>query len=267
MKACLSYFRMQLVSGLQYRAAAWAGIFTQFFWGFMETQLYRALYAAHGDAFPMELSALVSYIWLRQAFLALLNTWTFENQLFDMIRSGDVAYELCRPASMYMMWFARNAGIRVSRAALRCVPILAVAALLPAPWGLCPPASPAAFGAFLLSLALCLGVTVAFTLTVYFSCFYTISADGLRAVLTPLSDLFSGGLIPLPFMPGWLAAALAWSPFGAMLNAPLRIYSGDIAGADMVRTLLLQLFWLLAVGALGYMMSRRGLKKLCVQGG
>ena len=112
MKACLSYFRMQLVNGLQYRTAALAGIFTQFFWGFMEIQLYRALYADHAAAFPMALNALVCYIWLRQAFLALFNTWSFENELFESIRDGGVAYELCRPASLYGMWVARNAALR-----------------------------------------------------------------------------------------------------------------------------------------------------------
>ena len=161
MRAYISHFRMQLVNGLQYRTAALAGIFTQFFWGFMEIQLYRALYADHAAAFPMALNALVSYIWLRQAFLALFNTWTFENQLFDMIRDGGVAYELCRPVSLYGMWFSRNAGLRVSRAALRCLPILLVSSLLPAPWGMNPPAGWTAALAFVLSMALCLGVTVA----------------------------------------------------------------------------------------------------------
>ena len=267
MRACLSYFRMSLINGFQYRTAAWAGVYTQFFWGFMEIQLYRALYADHAAAFPMALEGLVSYIWLRQAFLALFNSWTFEGELFEMIRSGSIAYELCRPVSLYGMWFARNAAVRLSRAAMRCVPILLVAALLPAPWGIRPPASPAGFGAFVLSLALTLGVTVAYTLIVYFACFYTVSSEGVRAVLVPLTDFLSGGLIPLPFMPVWLSGILRYSPFGAMLNAPLRIYGGDIAGMALVEALFLQLFWLLALGGLGYALQRNGMKRLCVQGG
>ena len=267
MRAYLTYFRMQLVNGLQYRVAALAGIFTQFFWGFMEIQLYRALYADHAAAFPMALRGLVCYIWLRQAFLALFNTWTFENELFEMIRGGGVAYELCRPASLYGMWFSRNAAVRCSRAALRCFPILLVAALLPAPWGMTPPASAVAALGFVLSMALCLGVTVAFTLIVYFSCFYTLSSDGIRAITTPLCDFFSGGIIPLPFMPAWLGTVLKYSPFGAMLNAPLRVYSGDIAGAALAETLLLQLFWLLALGLIGWLLQHRGLRRLVVQGG
>lgn len=267
MKAYLSFFRMRLVSNLQYRAAALGGIVTQFFWGFMEIQLYRAFYAEHAASFPMQLEHLVSYIWLRQAFLVIFNTWKFEGELFDMILSGNVAYELCRPVSLYWMWFFRTAAVRISGAAMRCIPILLVAVLLPSPWGLRFAASPSTFLWFLLSMMLTLGVTAAYTLIVYFSCFYTVSSDGVRAVLTPISDFLCGGIIPLPFMPDRLAAIIKYSPFGAMLNAPLRIYSGDIAGSAMIETLVLQLAWFIILAGIGYVMQRRGMKKLCIQGG
>ena len=135
------FFKMRVINGLQYRTAAWAGVFTQFFWGFMEIQLYRVLYAANPERFPMALSGIVSYIWLRQALLALLNTWTIENELFTTVLDGSVAYELCRPSSLYGMWYTRTIALRVSRVLLRCLPILLVAALLPAPWGMNAPAS------------------------------------------------------------------------------------------------------------------------------
>lgn len=267
MKSYLAFFRMRLVNGLQYRTAALAGIVTQFFWGFMEIQLYRAFYADHAAAFPMQFSHLVSYIWLRQAFLALLNTWTYENELFDMILNGNVAYELCRPTSLYGMWFCRTAALRLSRAALRFWPILIVAMLLPEPLRMHLSATPLTFVGFLLSMVLTLGVTVAFTLIVYFSCFFTVSSHGIRSIFVPVADFLSGGIIPLPFMPEWLAQALRFSPFGAMLNAPLRIYSGDITGSALVETLLLQVFWLAALILIGHWMQRRGMRRLCVQGG
>jgi len=267
MKAYLTFFRMRLINSLQYRTAAWAGVFTQFFWGFMEIQLYRALYADHAGSFPMELPHLVSYIWLRQAFLALVNTWTFENEIFEMILSGNVAYEMCRPASLYGMWYVRTMAVRISRAALRFWPILLVASLLPAPWGMHLPASPLAFGCFVLSLALGLSVIVAYTMIVYAVCFFTVSSDGIRAILLPITDLLSGGLIPLPFMPDWLSPLVHYSPFGAILNAPLRIYSGDIAGPAAAEAMMLQVFWLIVLILAGYALQRRGMRRLCVQGG
>lgn len=266
-KAYLTYFRIRLLSSLQYRAAAWGGLVTQFFWGFMEIQLYGAFYAEHAANFPMELPHLVSYIWLRQAFLTLLNTWKFDGGIFTMILNGNVAYELCRPVSVYGMWFTRTMAQRVAAAALRCWPILLVASLLPPPWGLRFSPDPATFGWFLLSLLLALAVITAFLLIIYGSCFFTTSSQGLRAVMTPISDLLSGGLIPLPFMPDWLGAIIRYSPFGAMANAPLRIYSGSITGAQRLETVLLQIFWLAALVGLGLLLQKKGLRRLCVQGG
>lgn len=146
MKKYLSFFRLRFIMGLQYRTAAAAGIVTQFFWGAMEILAFRAFYEADAAAFPMPFEAVVTYVWLQQAFLAMFAAWGMEGEIFDVIRNGNIAYELCRPVGIYQMWFARSAANRVSRALLRCVPILTVASLLPAPyaWG-CRPARPMEF--------------------------------------------------------------------------------------------------------------------------
>ena len=66
MKKYLSFFRMRFLMGLQYRAAAAAGVVTQFTWGFMELLVFRAFYQADASAFPMSFEAVASYIWLQQ---------------------------------------------------------------------------------------------------------------------------------------------------------------------------------------------------------
>ena len=67
-------FRVRFLAGLQYRAAALAGIATQFAWGGLMVLLYRAFYEADPAAFPMPLQATCSYIWMQQAFLAVCRT-------------------------------------------------------------------------------------------------------------------------------------------------------------------------------------------------
>lgn len=267
MKALFTFFRMRVIHGLQYRAAALAGMVTQFFWGFMEVLLYKAFYEASPDGFPMAFDALTSYIWLRQGLLMLLDTWTFDKELFGKVLDGSVAYELCRPVSLYGMWFARTLALRVSRAAMRFVPLFVVAFLLPDPWGLNAPASGLTFVCFIVSLALAACVGVAFSMILYFTCFFTLSSEGVRMLLLPVANFLSGELIPLPFLPAGLAAVFHYSPFGSMANAPLRIYSGDLCGAAMVEMLCLQVFWLLVMGFVGWLLKQRGLRKLSVQGG
>ena len=48
----LTLFRIRFIAGLQYRAAALAGIMTQFAWGGMTVLLYRAFYQSDPAAFP-----------------------------------------------------------------------------------------------------------------------------------------------------------------------------------------------------------------------
>ena len=53
MKKYISFFRLRFSMGLQYRTAAFAGIATQFVWGFMETLMFKAFYEAEPENVPI----------------------------------------------------------------------------------------------------------------------------------------------------------------------------------------------------------------------
>lgn len=267
MKKYLAFFRMRFINGLQYRTAAWAGVATQFAWGFMEILMFDAFYRADPASFPMDQQALSSYVWLQQAFLALFASWQWEGELFESITSGNVAYELCRPISIYNMWFARSMAHRLSRAVLRCFPILIVAAFLPSPYGVGLPKDTVAAICFAVAMVLGLLLVCAFGMLVYMSAFYTISPAGIRMVASNLSEFLCGSIIPLPFLPDAAQTVLSLLPFASMNNAPLRIYGGDIAGSDAFRTIGLQLIWIVIFVAVGKWMEQNIKKKIVVQGG
>lgn len=267
MKKYLSFFRLRFSMGLQYRAAALAGMVTQFAWGAMEVLVFRAFYRSGAEAFPMTLQATCTYIWMQQAFLALFSAWAVEHEIFDCIKNGNVAYEFCRPIDIYNMWFSRSLATRLSRAVLRCMPILLVAAFLPAPYGIILPES---FLAGLLALAgLALGffVAVAFCMLVYMITFFTVSPDGVRMVAVSLVELLAGGLTPIPFFPDGLRQVVEFLPFASMQNVPFRIYSGDIAGGEAWRALALQIFWLIVLWLAGKLLMRLAAKNIVLQGG
>ena len=85
---------------LQYRAAALAGLWTQIFFGLVLLMVYEAFYTSSTVRQPMAFVEVVSYIWLGQALLAML-PWNADADLRAMVRSGAVAYELCRPIDLY----------------------------------------------------------------------------------------------------------------------------------------------------------------------
>ena len=124
----------------------------QFLLFFLNILLYGAFYRDGAEAFPMTLQAVVSYMWLRQAFLTLFETWSTEGDLLEAITHGNVAYELTRPIGLYNMWYTRVLSGRVSKMLLRALPLLLVAFLIPAPYGMGLPVSLTGFGGFLLTL-------------------------------------------------------------------------------------------------------------------
>lgn len=267
MKKYFSFFRLRFTLGLQYRAAALAGIVTQFAWGFMEIMVFKAFYKADASSFPMSFAATASYIWLQQAFFAFFAAYMLENEIFDSIANGNISYELCRPVNIYNMWFTRSIANRLSRAVLRCFPILAVAVFLPYPYGISAPRSILHFVLFIMTLMLGLAVTVSFCMLVYVLTFFTISPQGLRMVFISSVELFAGAVIPLPFFPGKIQKILEILPFASMQNVPLRIYSGSMSTWQMQKAIALQLFWLAAVTIAGKLICRMAEKKICVQGG
>jgi len=260
-------FRIRFANSLQYRAAALAGLITQFAWGFMYILSFSAFYSSNPEAFPMTFQETVSYIWLQQAFATLFFVWFYDESIFEAIEGGHISYELVRPMDLYSRWFTMTTANRVARMSLRCFPILIVAFILPEPFRLVLPNEIGQMGVFFLSMVLSLGVVVSFSMLVYISAFFTINSMGTRIVAGVAGDFLAGAYIPLPFFPDTLRFVVELSPFGAMQNMPLLIFSGHLTGEALIRGILLQLFWLIALLALGRIIISRALKNVIVQGG
>ena len=249
MKKYWSFFRIRFIRGLQYRTAAVSGMVTQFVWGAMEILLFKAFYEASPESFPMTFQALSTYVWLQQAFLALYMVWFWESELFNSIATGDVAYELCRPVRLYNMWFVRGLAVRLSKAVLRCMPILIFSWFLPAPYGLTLPGDLTTWVITLLSMTLGLLLIVAFNM------------------ITSLAEFLGGAVIPIPFLPNHVREIVEFLPFASAQNVPFRIFGGDLTGPDLYNSIIKQVFWLFAFVFIGRFLEKRALKRVIIQGG
>jgi len=267
MKKYLTFFKIRFLTGLQYRAAAWAGVVTQFVWGGMTLLMFSAFYKNSQNVFPMTLSELSSYIWLQQGLLMLFAFWFFDNDILNSISDGNVAYELLRPADIYKMWFVKNMSVRISRVVLRCFPIFIVATFLPAPYNISLPSSFINGIMFAVSLTLGFMVLVAISMLIYISAFYTLSSLGIRVLSMSLLEFLTGGIIPLPFFPKAWQTVLYLLPSAYIRDIPFRIYNGNISGQEMFLSMLNQAAWLLILLLLGEFLMKRALRKVVIQGG
>jgi viologen exporter family transport system permease protein len=254
---------------LQYRAAALAGLWTQIFFGFVLLGVYEGFYASSA-ARPMAFDQVVSYVWLGQALLAML-PWNSDPEWREMVRSGSVAYELCRPVDLYALWYARSVARRTAPTLLRAVPMtifaMGILPLIAPDLALAPPASAAAGASFAAALVCSLALGCAISVIVNICVLWTLSPEGLVILVTTVVTLFSGMLVPLPMFPDWAQTALAWSPFAGVVDLPFRIYIGHIATSDVPFALARQLGWTLILVVLGRWLLSRGLRRIVVQGG
>jgi len=229
--------------------------------------VFSAFYSSSPGSFPMEMQALSSYIWLRQSLLRLIDLYAVDYDIFSLIESGDIAYELCRPLDLYGQWFAKSSARRIAEAALRCLPVLLLASLLPAPYGMSLPASPQAMALFLLSGILALLLTLAWGMLQYAISILTLAPRGVQRFFSAIADFFAGGVIPLPFFPKTLRAVAELLPFASTQDIPFRIYGGNIAGPDALRALLVQIIWIAVCLAAGKLLMAHAIRRAVVQGG
>lgn len=267
MKPYYSVLKLRFINGLQYRAAALAGMATQLFFGFIFIMIYVAFYSQGTGSQPISLKDIVAYIWLQQVFLAFVALYFRDSQIFQLITSGNIAYELCRPCGIYSFWFAKMLASRLSSAILRSFPILIVAFLLPQPYRMSPPPSTAALVLFLITLFLGLLLIVALTMLVHISVFWTMSPTGSVLMMAVIGEFMAGMIIPVPLMPSWVQQIAYALPFRWAVDLPFRVYSGQIPEADAFWSIGVQLVWLAALIGLGRLLMRRALRRVVVQGG
>ena len=180
------------------------------------------------------------------------------------VRSGDIVSDLAKPFDYYFFWLAQDLGANVVHLIVRGVPImLAYAARHAAGVAggcergarLC--AQPAAGDAD----QLCLAVLRQ----------HHRAVDGGRAGLCP-PGLHGGHVFFRLFGAGDVLSAVAaddgvWTPFPSIIEMPVQIWLGILAGPAATAALIQQAFWLGVLMLLGRLMLAAGTRKLVIQGG
>lgn len=263
MRAYLSAFRMRLKLEMQYRGAVLGGVICQIFFGIILVAIYRALYAGKPQSMP--LSQITSYVWLQQAFFRMLVAT--DPDLLDKIRTGGIAYDLCRPLHLYGFYYARIIAQKMMGSLLRAVPMLIFALLLPEGWGLALPASLAGLALGLAGLLLGLLCAAAFENIVMGFTMKTLDPRGIQGLLDLLMLLLAGNILPLTLFPDHWQRVITLLPFAQQLDAPIRLYIGEAAPADAPGVLLIQACWILLMTGAGILIWQKNQKRIVIQGG
>lgn len=282
LKPYFSYMKLRMICELQYRSAALAGMSTQFFFGFIYIMLYLAFYNGAGSvevseipiisilagpATTISLESMVTYLWLFQAFYYMVIIRQMDNELLDMIKNGNIAYEMCKPMNIYFTWFMKIFSKKVIGTLLRFWPIVMVAFFLPEPFNLRLPDSTIHFLLFVISLMFALIIACILILFIHIITFYTLKDKGATSLVVTIGEIFTGGIVPIVFMPKALQVIAYLLPFRYVGDLPFRIYNGTLDISTAIINIGMQVIWIVILGCISYKLMNRALKRVTVQGG
>ncbi len=223
--------------------------------------VWTALYAHNAAPGNLPLHAIVTYSTIA-LLMGLILDIDQTRMLHDKLHDGSIATDFMKPISVPLYFFSDGTGEVLFRSLL-IVPALLLSLLLvhidvPAPGVL------AAFGVSFL-----LGYFVGFFINFILNCvaFWTLEISAVQLILTWITDLLGGGIIPLILFPAVLQQFIFVLPFAAMFSTPLLIYVGQIPPSQYPAAFALQAIWLVVLAGIACVVWRAGARRVVVQGG
>jgi ABC-2 type transport system permease protein len=179
------------------------------------------------------------------------------------VREGSIQYWYLRPLDPSRYHWLRAVGDQAYGLTWAAVAFLACLSL-----GLIePPASGAAAGVFVVTLAFGQVILYYLLAIVDVACFWMLNNMGMTFTIRFAQSLFAGAIAPLWFFPDWFRTLSACLPFESSLHVPLSVYVGRIDPASSVRYIAVQILWVLVLGLVLRRFWRRADHQVVIQGG
>jgi len=260
--AMLANMAMQRV--LIYRRSLITNFTANLVWVAVFYFLWQAVFAVNARVGSFDWGMMRTYLILAYASNMLLIGSNSIYRTVAAIRFGDIGLEICRPYNFLLAQLSMTFGPMLIEGLVGAGVVMTLGVLL---LHIQLPVSLLAGLFYVLSVFLGFLVRFLIVYIVSLLCFWTINFMGLTWAHTAITNLFSGGLIPLEFFPGWLRTLAAVLPFQAIVNTPLLIYLGLIQGWGIALAIGLQAVWIIILWVVGTLMWGPCLRALEIQGG
>lgn len=263
MRVYLTAARLSFRRHVTYRSATVSGVVTNTAFGFIRAYILLAVWREKPQIGGYDAANAVTYVFLTQGLITPLGVFLGGTELGPRIRSGEVATDLYRPCDFQGWWLATDSGRAGAGLLLRAFPPVAAGALC-LPMSL--PAEPARWAAFALCCVLALLISFAIRYLVSLSAFWSMDERGTASMLLVVSMFFSGMIVPLVLLPGWLGALARALPWSATLQVPIDVLLGRNPGGT-AGALAFQAGWAAALLGLGRLATGRARHRAVIQGG
>jgi ABC-2 type transport system permease protein len=245
-----------------YRAATLAGVFTNTVFGFLLAYVMLAVYSERATVGGFTVAETLTFTFVAQGLLMPLGLFG-TTEIADRITTGDVIVDLQRPYDNQGWWAAVDYGKAGYYLLFRGIPPFLVGALA---FDLIVPGA-ARLGAFLVSVALGIGIAFAWRYLLQLSAFWLLDVRGPNQLGWIVAQFLSGSFIPIFFFPVWLEAVCRALPFASMLQVPVEVWLGRHTGLDLLGVWAVQAAWLVGLVLIGRSVLGRAVHRVVVQGG
>lgn len=256
----LEFVRMGFREMTAYRFNAVMSLVASILYLVMVYAIWTAIDASGQLAVP--LSGVLTYVLLGQVVSNSVFT-DVEGYLSERVREGTIVNELKRPVSLRLQIYCYLIGKTLFNTLTKGLPVLVIGLLF---LDMQTPSMLNAVG-FVVALLLSFNLVFAFSFLTSMLVFWTEIGWGIRAMRSNIQDVFSGVLFPLYLLPARVAYFFDLLPFQAMADGPIRIFTMDATGMQMLNIFGLQIFWIIIIAVLGELAWRKAKKKMTVQGG
>lgn len=248
---------------LTYRAAMWAGLVTNLFFGLLRAFVMIALYDGRNEVAGLTIQDAITYTALSQAIIAYLSIFGWWD-VMESVNSGEVAADMLRPMSYLRFWMGVDLGRALVNLVMRGATILFIYALFV---NLSLPPTLWQWLLFVPALLLSWLVSFGWRFLINLAAFWTPNARGIGRFGFGITWVLSGFYMPLRLYPEWFQRLCEMTPFPAMVSTPLQLFLGQLSGPQLMWAMVSQVLWAIALLALAHLTLNRGVRRLVIQGG
>ncbi len=251
---------------LAYRLRYYTGIVTYLLFVTVHYFIWQAIFYGRPvgtEIHGFTLREMVTYVtvgWISRSFY-------FSDIDYDMdeiVRTGQVSMYLLRPVNFQLMMIAQAIGGTLFRGIFFTAPVAVLPLIL---FDVLPPQGVGNFLLFCFSTLTAFLILAQLNFIIGLLAFSFKSITGVIHAKYYVIQLFSGLLLPLSFFPEWAQTILHALPFKTITYVPLQFYLGHVSPEQIPLVVFNQIFWIVALAALGHYLWYRAFSELTLQGG
>ncbi len=260
-------FRASLIERLAYRGDFLLGTFLRFLPMLTTILLWEAVYAGSGktDLAGFTRHQMIAYLLLIHVSRMFSSMPGLASGIARDVRDGSLKKYLIQPLDMIGYLLSYRAAHKAAYIATSCLPYAALFAICHSYFDTFP--GPLMLLGYV--VALLLGFVIGFFIEAILGVmgFWFLEVTSLLWVISTLNYFVSGQMFPLDLLPPFWADLLKALPFQYLAYFPAVVFLGKVTGPELVKGLLTEVAWAVALVLFTRWLYARGLRRYSAFGG